>query len=338
MRTSSSLVSIGTALLGFVFCGLGAIYTFTFFRVKPTTPEFFLVFGVTILASLGSLALGYSWMVLFGGFCSMKASRMFSRITKSKQVVEVKPDDPPVKAGILERTYLFFVSILMFLLLTSLAWDLYNADGRSALFLRPIVHALDAFSKPAKVGPFVYSVELLPVLLALLALVGTVPSLALPYLRRFKVTSVNSAPFHITVLTTFTGLIVGLGAGLTLVGLMYRVLWIGKAPFFYRFVILVAMGLSIQFALGTYLGRGKSELLIEERLRRRRKDDWAFVGRVTVEHLDQALPSLGLGRSVRGSPSNCHRSRQRPPSLLTSIPPSSWPELLLCRRTANNEV
>jgi hypothetical protein len=171
----------------------------------------------------------------------------------------------------------------MFLLLVSLAWDLYNADGRGALSLRPLIHALDAFSRPGKAGPLAYSAELLPILLVLLALVGIVPSLALPYLRRFKITSVNSAPFHVMILTTFTGFVVGIGAGLALVGLIYRVLWIDKAPVFYRFVIFVAVGLSIQFALGTYLGRRKSELLVEERLRRHREEDGMFVGQVSVE-------------------------------------------------------
>jgi hypothetical protein len=283
MRASSNLVSIVAALIGFVFCGLGAVSSFAIFQVKPTTPESLLVFGATALASLGALALGYSWMVLIGGVCSMSAARLFSRVTRSKQIVEVKSDDPPAKAGILERTYLFYVSTLMFLLLVSLAWDIYNADGRGARSLRPVLHALDAFSRPANVGSLMYSAELLPMLLVLLALVGIVPSLALPYIRGFKITSVNSAPFHIMILTTFAGFVVGIGAGLTLVGLIYKVLWINKAPVFYRFVILVAVGLSIQFALGTYLGRGKSELLVEERLRRHGEGDGMFLGQVSVE-------------------------------------------------------
>jgi hypothetical protein len=295
MRTSSRLVSIGAILIGFVFCGLGVFSTFAYFRVRQTTPELLLVFGTTALAGLGSLALGYAWMVLIGGHCSMGVAKRFARITKSKQIFEVRPDDPPGKAGILERTYLFYVSVLMFLLLTSLAWDMYNVDGRSALFLRPVVHALDAFSKPAKVSPLLYSTELLPILLVLLALVGIVPSLALPYLRRFKITSVNSLPFHAAVLTTFTGFIVGLGAGLALIDLIYRVLWLNKAPIFYHFVILVAMGLSIQFALGTYLGRRKSELLVEERLRRHKENDGIFIGQVNVEHLNQTLQNRVTG-------------------------------------------
>ncbi len=286
MRTSSNLVSICAALVGLVLCGLGVISVLAFFRVKPAIPEFLSIFGVTVLASLGSLALGYSWMVLIGGLCSMNASRLFSRITRSKQIVVVKPNDSPAKAGILERTYLFYVSVLMFSLLTSLTWDVFNVDGRGAKFLRPVVHALDVFSKPAKVSPLVYSVELLAILLVLLALVGIVPSLALPYMRKFKITSVNSAPFHFTVLTAFTGLVVGLGAALALVGLIYKVLWVNKAPAFYHFVILGAMGLSIQFALGTYLGRGKSEALVEERLRRYKEGDGTFVGQVSVEHLN----------------------------------------------------
>lgn len=286
MRTSSSLVSICAILIGFVFYGLGIISTFTVFRLKPTTPELLLVFGVTALAGVGALTLGYSWMVLLGGRGSLSVAKMFTRITKSKQTVVVKPNDPPVKAGILERTYLFYVSTLMFLLLTSLAWDMYNADGPNALFLRPIIHALDVFSRPARQNPILYSAEMLPALLVLLALAGIVPSLALPYLRRFKITSVNSAPFHVTILTTFTGFVVGLGAGLTLVGLIYRVLWANKAPVFYHFVILVAAGLSIQFALGTYLGRGKSELLVERRLIRLTEDDGIFMGQVSVEHQD----------------------------------------------------
>jgi hypothetical protein len=295
MRTSSSLVSICATLVGLIFCGLGAISSFAFFHVKPTPTGSLLVFGETAIGSLGALALGYSWMVLIGGVCSIYVARLFSRITKSKQIVKEVSDDPPAKAGILERTYLFYTSTLMFLLLVSLAWDMYNADGRSALSLRPVVHALDAFSKPANVGPLTYSAELLPVLLVLLALVGIVPSLALPYLRRFKITSVNSAPFPVMILTTFTGLVVGLGAGLALVRLIYKALWIGKTPVFYRSVILVTVGLSIQFALGTYLGRRKSELLIEERLRRRRERDGMFVGRVSVEPQNLALPSRKTG-------------------------------------------
>lgn len=46
---------------------------------------------------------------------------------------------------------------------------------------------------------------------------------------------------------------------LTLVGLIYRVLWISKGPQYYNYALLVMLGLSLHYAIGAFLGRGKSE-------------------------------------------------------------------------------
>jgi len=287
----ASLVSIGVILVGFAFYALGIVSTFTVFRLKPTTPELFSVFGATAAAGLGALILGYGWIVIIGGRYSLRIAMLYTRITSSKHTVNVKPDDTNANKGILVRMYLVFVSAMIFLLLISMAWDLYNVDGPDALFLHPLIHALDLFSKPGRINPLVYSAERLPALLILLAIVGVVPCLALPYLRRFKITSINSAPFHVMLLTTFFGFFVGISAGVALVGLVYRVLWAGQSPVFYHFVILVGAGLSTQFALGTYLGRARSERLVEERLKRHVEADGIFVGQVIVQqqNLSEAI-------------------------------------------------
>ena len=233
------------------------------------------------MAGLGALVLGYLWMVILGGRFSLSVARLYTKITRSKHAIKVNPEPAP-NPGIFVRTYLFYVSGLMFLLLISLAWDLYNADGLGARSLRPLFHTLDIFSKPGRFNPLIYSAERLPALLVLLALVGIVPCLALPYIRRFKITSVNSAPFHVMLLTTFFGLLVGISAGVAVVGLIYRVLWANASPVSYHFVILVGAGLCIQFAFGTYLGRTRSERLIEKGLRKHGEKDGIFLGQVSV--------------------------------------------------------
>jgi hypothetical protein len=91
--------------------------------------------------------------------------------------------------------------------------------------------------------------------------------MALPYFRKFKITGVNSGPFHTNFLFLVVGLIVGLGTLLTLVGFIYSVLWVGKGPIIYHYVFLALLGLSLHYTLGAFLGRDKSEDIIMTKLR-----------------------------------------------------------------------
>lgn len=87
-----------------------------------------------------------------------------------------------------------------------------------------LLHAIDVFSKPLQENLTSYSVSAIPYMLILVFVAGLVPSMVLPYFRRFKITGVNSGPFHTNILFTIVGFIAGLGATLTLIDLIYEVL------------------------------------------------------------------------------------------------------------------
>lgn len=111
-----------------------------------------------------------------------------------------------------------------------------------------------------------YSIEMLLVMLVLVAIAGIVPSIVLPYFRKFKVTGVNSGPFHTDLLFTVVGFIVGLGALLTVLGLVYEVLWVGKGPSYYHYVVPVMLGLCVHYSIGASWGRDRAEIMVQRML------------------------------------------------------------------------
>jgi hypothetical protein len=108
---------------------------------------------------------------------------------------------------------------------------------------------------------------ILPMII-LITITGSAPAAALPHFRRFKVTGVNSGSFHTNLLFTIVGFVVGLGAVLTLVGLIYEVSWVGKGPYYYHYIIPAMLGLSLHYSMGAFLGRDKSEEMIKSKLER----------------------------------------------------------------------
>jgi hypothetical protein len=99
-----------------------------------------------------------------------------------------------------------------------------------------------------------------------IAVAGAIPSLVLPYYRRFKITGVNSDPFHTDLLLSALGLLVGVGAILTLGGYLLKVLWWGNGPRYYEYVLPTMLGLSIYYAIGAFLARDRSEKMVVAKL------------------------------------------------------------------------
>jgi hypothetical protein len=268
--------------VGFVFYALAALSTYTILqfehsRIDPLSMLFLLGAG-----GVFSVAVGYACMLGIGGSLSLGVAELICRLTRSRQVLELVGDDTSSSANrILQRTYFLYSSLIIFILSVALGWDIYNADGPKASFLRPFLHLLDPLSKPLKVSPVMYSLELVPVLLVLVTLAGIAPSIALPYFRRFRVAGVNGSPFHTSLLTMVGGVIVGVSAAVTLAGFIYDALWAGRAPIYYHFFVLASVGLSVHFALGTYLARDRSEEMIEARLKRG-GSRFVLLGRVDV--------------------------------------------------------
>ena len=281
-------VSLAAALLvGYLAYVLAIASSFSLLQLTRSafTPATILL--LTIFGGSCAIGLGYASILLLGGYCSLGVANFGATITRSKHVVEYDNQSPKSKSQrLLEYTYLIYAAGIVFLLLVAIAWDLHNADGPHAGIFYPFLNATNIFlTRTATVNPIRFSVNNLPLLFTLTALAGITPALTLPYLRNFKITSVNSGNFHTNLLFTVIGLVAGLSVTLTLVGLIYKVLWASAARTIpsYHFVLLVMVGFSIHYAAGSYLGRDRTERIVVKRLEKQSVKSRIFYGTVDVK-------------------------------------------------------
>ncbi len=235
----------------------------------PTLGPFFMIATATV-GGLGVVVVGYVMVIILAGSASLSLAKFIAHLTHSKQIVELSKTSTKSrnKTKLLDRAHWLYLPAAVFICALGLGWDIHNADGSGAGRLQLVLHALDIFSKPSPgLGPILFSRQLIPALVVLTSLAGIVPAIALPYIEKFKVTGINAGPFHTTLLLYAVGALAGLGAILTLVGLVYRALWLNRTPLPYHFGILAILGFSMHFSLGMHLGMQKAELRILNRIR-----------------------------------------------------------------------
>lgn len=260
MRTKKqSLIISLSLLLGFCLYVFASLLAF-----RSDSDEIILL---TSISGFFVLVLGYESAIILGGKMSLGLAEFISRITRSTHVVEVIEDEPTktIRNMITQKLSALFVFALVFVLSVALSWNIFNLHDPQTGIFHPLLHALDVFSKSTSLNPIVYSVEVIPAMVILIAIGGVVPSIALPYLRKFKITGVNSEPFHTYLLFTVIGLVAGFGVLLTLVGFIYEELWSDK-DLYYRYVLLAMLGLSLHYSIGSFLGRDKSEDIVKAML------------------------------------------------------------------------
>lgn len=256
-----SLFLIGVLL--YVFAALSA------FIIEPYSSSLnpFVVIIITSIGGLGALALGYASVVILGGKVSLKLNEFVARVTMCKQVIEVPDGKRQMTRRVATwRDFALYMPAFVFGLSLILAWDIHNLHDPQTSIFYPLFHVLDIFSKPVATDHLSRAIEVVLAMIVLIGIVGIAPSLALPYFRKFKVTGVNSGPFHTNLLFLVVGFIVGIGTLLTLVGFLYSVLWVGKGPIIYHYVLLALLGLSLHYGIGAFLGRDRSEEMIMTRL------------------------------------------------------------------------
>ncbi len=199
---------------------------------------------------------------------SLKLVEFVSRFTRSKHIIEPAEQNsqPTFRDRVAKYVPVIAIPFVVFVLSASLAWDIHNLHDPRTSFFHPILHELDVFARPITNDPASYAFEVILVMVILIAIAGVVPSLVFPYFREFKITGVNSGPFHTDLLVTVVGSVAGFGVILTLVGLVFQVMWTGTGPYYFHYVIPVMMGLSLQYSCGILTGQKRSEEIVKKRL------------------------------------------------------------------------
>lgn len=222
-----------------------------------------------LLTSIGGcaiLGLGYLSSVFIGGKVSLTIMEFFSKITGSKQIIEETDNNSSLTFRFLKIDFSIFIPIILFITSMALDWDIHNVHSSETGIVNQLLAYLDIFSKPPSISAYAYSISTIPIMILLFAIIGIIPAIALPYFRKFKITSVNGGQFPSSLLFTFVGTISGLGVLFSLTGFFYNTLWVNKGPVYYHYILPALVGLSLHYSIGLFLGRKKSELLVSEAL------------------------------------------------------------------------
>jgi hypothetical protein len=294
-------------VLGFVAYSVAAVSTFSIPQLTHVGLDQVAIASLTFIAGLFTIGLGYESIVLFGGVCSLSFAGFVARVTKSRQLIEIREKkSPKLLKTLIEKSHLVYLPALLFFTSVSLGWDIFTAlpartarsaatPGNPARITAPladqILHSLNFFATPQRANAVMFSLRLTPALILMTMISGLVPSIALPYFRRFRITGINAGPFHSSLLTAVIGSVVGLSILLSLLGIFYS-LWAGGAPTSYHYALIVLAGLSLHYAAGTYIGRDRSESIILRKLAEGKYDRNRIV--VLHETLNQNVKIMQL--------------------------------------------
>jgi len=257
-------------VLGFVAYSVGAVSTFSIPQLTHVRLDTFAVAGLTFIAGFFAVILGYESIVLLGGVCSLSFVGFVARVTKSRQLIESREKSPQLRKILIEKSHLVYLPALLFFTSIGIGWDIYTVipqrTTRSIGLGRSILYSLNFFATPQRGNAVLFSLRLTPALILITVISGIVPSIALPYFRRFRVTGINAGPFHSSLLTAVVGSVVGVSIVLSFLGIFYKVLWAGGAPISYHYALIILVGLSLHYAAGTYIGRSKAESIVLTKL------------------------------------------------------------------------
>ena len=262
--------SAAPLILGFVAYSIAAVSTFKIPQLTHVGLDVFEIAGLTFVAGCFAIALGYESIVLLGGACSLSFIGFIARVTKSRQLIESRVKSPKLRKIMIEKSHLVYLPALLFFTSIGIGWDIYTVlpprTTRSISMARSIIYSLNFFATPQRVNAVLFSLRLTPGLIIITAISGIIPAIALPYFRRFKVTGINAGPFHSSLLTAAVGSIIGVSIVISFLGIVYKIFWTGGAPTSYHYAIIVLAGLSLHYAAGTYMGRGKAESIVLQKL------------------------------------------------------------------------
>lgn len=231
-------------------------------------------FIFTLIGGVVIFGVGYASAIILGGKVSLRLVEVISRFNGSKHALEIKEDNGTKHYRIIDYVSLLFIPVLVFLIALAVALNIHYLDSTFSVSfqafpsrtIQGILIGLDIFLKPISVGSLRYSIDIIPIMFSFVAMAGVVPSIVFPYMKKFKVTSYNGVPFHKDILFGTLGALFGLTIVLSLADIVYGVL-MGTQPHYYSYVLPSMLGFSLHYSLGLYVGRKKSEELVEKSLK-----------------------------------------------------------------------
>ncbi len=284
-RRQLTIVVILFLLVMLLYVG-AILYTFKF-----RSGGYFGELVAIVFTSIGGLvvfALGYASVVILGGKTSLRIVELISRLNGSRHVMETKETHMD-NSDLVRDLSLYYFAASIVIIAFGLALNIHyihtttdvGYSSRPLSILQTALNAFDIFTKPTGVGSFMYSIEIIPVMISIVAVSGVVPSIVFPYSRRFNVTSINSAPFYRDFPLSVIGLVLGFTIVLSLVDVIYGAV-IGSQPHYYDYVLPTMVGFSLHYSLGAHLGRKKAEETVEKALKIR-AGKRVFRGKVDIQ-------------------------------------------------------
>ncbi len=276
-------------LIGGFFCLILLLYlaaALLTFRQSNRLGALF-VFSLTAIGGLALFGLGYVSIIGFGGKSSLNLFDFFSKFNGSKHLIKLQETNEN-RRNLANFPSIIYMPAIVFLVAMAIALNVHYLDLTFPITFRAIptpaiqtiLTSLDIFLKPTSIGSFKYSLEIIPIMVFFVFCAGIVPSIVSPYFRKFKVTGVNSVPFHKATLLNLIGAAFGITVVLSLVNVIYGFL-IGSQPRYYSFLLPALLGFSLQYFLGLYSGRDKAEQMIEINLKTVNRKH-VFIGEVKI--------------------------------------------------------
>ena len=239
----------------------------TFRTRSPITFNELYAFALTIIGGLATFILGYASVIILGGKYSVGLIEFISRLNGSTHVLDQKKNTKSDQTRDYDKTLIYF-PILVFLITLAITINVHylhtTTDISLQVFtdLKNALTFLDIFIKPTNISSITYSIEIIPIIVFFIAIAGILPSIVLPYLRKFNVTSVNAAPFHRDILFNIIGTLFGITIVLSLVDIIYGLLT-GNQPRYYSYVLPTLVGFSLHYSLGVFAGIDKAEKMVQ---------------------------------------------------------------------------
>jgi len=277
-----------------VFCLITLLYlaavflTFGLHKARFGIDELF-AFALTLIGGLAALGIGYASVVYLGGKASLGIADFMSGVGGSEQIIETEQKAKPKRLGPINDAAFIYIPAVIFITTLAIALNIhylvstftvtFQVDPSS--ILQTILNSMDIFLKPTSIGSLRFSIEIIPLMVIYVALSGIPPAIVLPYLRKFKITSINGVQFHKSILLIALGALLGVTIILSLVNIIYGII-IGTQPHYYSYLIPAITGLSLHYALGAFIGREKAETTVENILKTKplRK---VYQGKMTVQ-------------------------------------------------------